>query len=148
MRCIYVGGTRRCSKESQCLDLCVCPALSNCAFGCQCVRLRLYATVGCHGSVAAATENRHSNSTSSRRPQPLSREQSLTQSNLLSRVCVFVCVHCICVSVGVPVCILSCVFIMCVCVCVFLCGCVQVKERRPRSSTSGKGKGGRRASET
>lgn len=34
-------------------------------------------------SVTAATENCHSNSKSSHRPQPLNREQSLTQSNLL-----------------------------------------------------------------
>lgn len=63
----------------------------------------LYATFGCCESVAQATDNRHSNSTSSHRPQPLSREQSLTHGNLLSsvHVCVSKCTLCVFVSVDV-----------------------------------------------
>lgn len=135
--CVSVRGCMIESMLACCLPRLPSPALTSCVCGCQCVSLYMCAMVVCRESVAAATENHHSNSTSSRRPQPLSREQSLTQSNLLSRVRV-------CVYVVVLVCKITYV---CVCVFVFLCGCVQVKERRNWSSTSGKRKGERRASE-
>lgn len=113
MACVYVGVQTGAVKSLYvwiCLCVCVIESMLACCFsrffplapsrcvcGCRCMCLCL---VGCCESVAAATENRHSNSTSSRRPQPLSREQSLTQSNLLSSVCVCVYMHCMCVYVG------------------------------------------------